>query len=312
MVTTITESYFNEHFAHLQRKECNWLGLKAANGLDIPYSGYVEMEIVVLGQCISGRGVLIVKDPEDAVSICRKTAIPGILGMNVLGECYQSLFEQLGPQLFHSPLIESAGPAARQALKQCERIKAVVNASRPFRVRIQGKAPICLKADALTMVPVSCPHPETVDFLLEPPTFEEEQLPEGLLMSPTLVCARKGLLYAPVVNFNTADVWLPPRRVIGTVQAVTAVPVRSTPITVDPSWEECCAFVSLQEVSSPAATSAPVQDFVGLTQQQAIQAQSLFDKYSAIFSQSEVDLGCTPLITHEIPLLDDAPVRQPY
>ncbi|KAL2076346.1 hypothetical protein ACEWY4_028049 [Coilia grayii] len=203
-------------------------------------------------------------------------------------------------------------PAARQALKQCERIKAVVNATMPFRVRVQGKAPICLKPGALTMVPVSCPHPETVDFLLEPPSFEEEQLPEGLLMSPTLVCARKGLLHAPVVNVNTAEVWLPPRRALGTVQAVKVAPVQSTPITVSPSWEECCAYVSAQEVSPPAAIPAPVQDFAALTQRQAAQAQSLFDKYSTIFSQSEANLGCTSLITHEIPLLDDAPVRQPY
>ena len=42
MVTTITESFFQEHFHHLQKKDCKWLGLKAANGLDIPYIGYIE------------------------------------------------------------------------------------------------------------------------------------------------------------------------------------------------------------------------------------------------------------------------------
>ncbi|KAL2095549.1 hypothetical protein ACEWY4_007697 [Coilia grayii] len=126
------------------------------------------------------------------------------------------------------------------------------------------------------MVPVSCPQLDLVDFLLEPPSFEEEQLPEGLLMSPTLVCARKGLLYAPVVNVNKAEVWLSPRRVIGTVQAVTATPVRSSPITVEPCWGDCCAFVSAQKVSPPGATPDLVPDLAGLTQQQAAQAQSLF------------------------------------
>ncbi|KAK0153970.1 hypothetical protein N1851_003937 [Merluccius polli] len=126
--------------------------------------------------------------------------------MNVLSECYEALFEQLGSQLFHSPLIKSVTPAARQALRQCERIKAVINATRPFKVRVQKKASICLKAGALTMVPVTCPQLESVEFLLEPLSLEEEHLPAGLLVFPTLVCARKGLLYAPVVNVNNAEV----------------------------------------------------------------------------------------------------------
>lgn len=104
MVTTITESFFSKHFFHLQRKDCKWLGLKAANGLDIPYTGYIELDVMVLGQCIPGRGILIVRDPTDITFHNRKAATPGILGMNVLGDCYRVLFEQHGPQLFHSQL----------------------------------------------------------------------------------------------------------------------------------------------------------------------------------------------------------------
>lgn len=42
MVTTITESVFQEAFQHWgapKLKPCGWLALKAANGLDIPYVG---------------------------------------------------------------------------------------------------------------------------------------------------------------------------------------------------------------------------------------------------------------------------------
>ena len=92
MVTTITESFFRKHFHHLQTRDCRWLGLKAANGLDIPYIGYIELDVRVLGQCIPGRGILIVKDPENSTLKDRKLLTPGILGMNVIGECYQILF----------------------------------------------------------------------------------------------------------------------------------------------------------------------------------------------------------------------------
>ncbi|KAK0150653.1 hypothetical protein N1851_008246 [Merluccius polli] len=219
MVTTVTESFFNRHFSHLQKKGCNWLGLKAANGLDIPYTGYIELDIFVLGQRILGRGILIVRDPSGVTLQNRKAAAPGILGMNVLSECYRVLFEQHGAQLFHSPSVESAAPVARQALRHCEKIQAIFNASKPFKVKVQGKSPVCLGAGALTMVPVTCPQWDTAEFLLEPLSFEDGQLPEGLLVSPTLVSAKRGMLCAPVVNVGCTDVWLSPRCAIGTVQA---------------------------------------------------------------------------------------------
>lgn len=88
MVTTITESFFKEAFKPLMAprlQSCGWLVLKAANGLDIPYVGYLELDVQVLGRNIPGRGVLVVKDPLGA---SQQEAVPGLLGMNVIGECY--------------------------------------------------------------------------------------------------------------------------------------------------------------------------------------------------------------------------------
>lgn len=313
MVTTITESFFQKHFLHLRKRECNWLGLKAANGLDIPYTGYIEMDVVVLGQHIPGRGILVVRDPEELTLKRRKTVTPGILGMNIVGECYNVLFEQHGSQLFQSPPVKSAAPAALRALKECEKIKAVINAPRPFKVKVQGKSAVCLGAGALSMIPVTCPQLESAEFLLEPLSFEDGHLPEGLLVSPTLVAAKKGLLYAPVVNVGCMEVWLPPRCVIGTVQPVMITSAATTPIAVDPGGEDDCVYISTQEaITCSSVPDLVLPDFGELTEEQASQAKALFTKYSDIFSRGDGDLGCTSLITHEIPLLDEAPVRQPY
>ena len=307
MVTTITESFFRKHFHHLQTRDCRWLGLKAANGLDIPYIGYIELDVRVLGQCIPGRGILIVKDPENSTLKDRKLLTPGILGMNVIGECYQIIFRQHGPHLFLSPPVQSAAPAARRALRHCEQIQAIENAPKPFKVKVHGKLPVCLEAGALTMVPVTCPQLESAEFLLEPLGFDGEQLPEGLLLSPTLVPAKRGFLYAPVVNVGSTKVWLSPRRPIGTVQVVAAAATETAAsISVNPSWEECQAYVSTQEVAECSSGPEPMMPaFQGLSQQQAAEAR-------ASASRGDGDLGCTSLISHEIPLLDDAPVRQPY
>lgn len=40
------------------------------------------------------------------------------------------------------------------------------------------------------------------------------------------------------------------------------------------------------------------------------QVRALLHRLSSVFSSYEGDLGCTNLISHEIPLLDDIPVQQ--
>ncbi|KAL7834629.1 hypothetical protein SRHO_G00288760 [Serrasalmus rhombeus] len=313
MVTTITEGFFVQHFSHLQTKDCRWLGLKAANGLDIPYIGYLELDVVVLGQCVPKRGVLIVKDPEHPTLQSRKAEIPGLLGMNVLRDCYRVLFEKHGSQLFHSPLVRVAAPVVRHALHHCETMEAVLNATTPFKAKVQGRSAVCVRAGTLSMVPVTCPQLESMEFLLEPLGYEEGQLPEGLLVSPTLVAAKKGRFFALVVNVGSTAVWLPPRHILGTVQAVAVAPPGPTvSVSVEPFWDDGLAVVATQEALCASPTEPVVSDFEGLTEEQAAQVKALLSKYRDIFAKQEGDLGCTSLITHDIPLLDDVPVRQPY
>lgn len=66
MVTTLTESCFRKYFDPLGReglKPCQWLQLRAANGLDIPYVEYVELDIDLCGSLVPKCGVLVVTDP---------------------------------------------------------------------------------------------------------------------------------------------------------------------------------------------------------------------------------------------------------
>lgn len=62
----------------------------------------------------------------------------------------------------------------------------------------------------------------------------------------------------------------------------------------------CCAEWS--------RTSRPVCP--GVTYQGEV--RSLLGKYSSVFSAHDGDLGCPDLISHDIPLLDNIPVRQRY
>lgn len=78
MVSTITESFFQEHFAPWDQdrlRSCHWLQLRAANGLAIPYVGYLELDVTLCEKEMSRCGILVVKDPPGTV-----TSVPGVFG----------------------------------------------------------------------------------------------------------------------------------------------------------------------------------------------------------------------------------------
>lgn len=117
-MTTVSEGFFHQHFEPWGQEclyLCHWLELKAANGLAIPYIGYLELEVEVCGKLMPHCGVLVVRDPPDGVPAW----VPGVLGMNVMRKCYQELFVQHGPALFSQPCVLEAPKSVMQALQQC-------------------------------------------------------------------------------------------------------------------------------------------------------------------------------------------------
>ncbi|KAK0155373.1 hypothetical protein N1851_002277 [Merluccius polli] len=55
MVSTVTESFFRQHFEIWDQEKlrsCHWLQLRAANGLPIPYLGYLELEVELCGKLL--------------------------------------------------------------------------------------------------------------------------------------------------------------------------------------------------------------------------------------------------------------------
>ena len=98
MVTTITESFYRDYIEPvcMDVKNDVKLNLKAANGISIPYIGYIEADIECMGNIIKNRGILIIKDTMDEETRKRKINVPGILGMNVIGQCRYIFIQQHG------------------------------------------------------------------------------------------------------------------------------------------------------------------------------------------------------------------------
>lgn len=94
-VTLFSESLSKELFDGYrgQEAEVPWLILRGANGLDIPYIGYVVVDFHIQGVSVQQKGVVIVRDQ------CLG-AHRALLGMNVISECWEELFRSrliLGP-----------------------------------------------------------------------------------------------------------------------------------------------------------------------------------------------------------------------
>ncbi len=84
-VSTIMESFYREHLSVNDVKDTtSWMKISAANGLEVPYMGYIEAEVEVMGQVFQKVGILVVKDPLNAAMLQRKAEVPGIVGSNIM------------------------------------------------------------------------------------------------------------------------------------------------------------------------------------------------------------------------------------
>lgn len=94
-VSTITEVFFNEHFCTQGKTllpPSDWLRITAANGLEIPYVRYIELDVEALGVMIPQRGILVVKSPASKETRQRKKITPGLIGMDIITQMQELFF----------------------------------------------------------------------------------------------------------------------------------------------------------------------------------------------------------------------------
>nr|XP_057913595.1 uncharacterized protein LOC131107503 [Doryrhamphus excisus] len=141
--------------------------------------------------------------------------------------------------------------------------------------------------------------------LFEP---SDSGLPAGLLASPALVRVVRGTAYIPVVNVGTIEVLLHPRTAVGTLDFVNVVSLPAG-VTEVPSG---VATLSSQTAVPSVQQQLGDMDLSPLSAEEQGRVRAVLQQYSPVFSAHEGDLGCTNLISHDIPLVDNVPVRQRY
>lgn len=309
MVSTISDKFFFQHFAQ-NPQACQWLQLKAANGLDIPYLGYVELDVQVLGKVISKRGILVVQSPQTP----SPSSVPGVLGMNIIRECYSELFGQYGSDLFDLPQVTQAPSVLQQALQLCHQIQSVERTG--CWARIRGRRGTFVPAESVKFIAVTCAQQvfSACNTAVFEPTIGGSPLPSGVLLYPAVVKVIRGTAYVPIVNVNRTATKLQSRCSLGILHQaqIVSLPSGISEVPVEPCGSKVATVNSQAGRIDSVCEFIQAVDLQALSEPEQLKVRDLLYKYSSVFSAHEGDLGCTDLLAHEIPLVDDVPIRQRY
>ena len=318
-VTTLTKSFFMSHFHSDQPKinTCKWLNLSAANGLAIPYLGYAEMDVTVLGRMLRGCGILIVEDPPSSTTLHKqKEKVPGLLGMNVISQLYDDLYAEYGSAMFSIPQVTQAAPGWREALQMCHLMETEQSEEGLGKLRVHAQNPVQIPAGTTVMIPATGPKGKqynSLTLLLEPDN--SAHIPAGLLVSTALATLNDGLAYVPVTNVNHEPAYLQPRTSLGVLHSVHVVETNSPTIVFNEEIDaQGKVTVICSQASAMQSQGLDFQsvDLSNLSHQEQLEATDLLGKYKDVFSSGDSDLGCTTLIEHNIPVTDDIPTKQRY
>ncbi|KAI2654721.1 Retrovirus-related Pol polyprotein from transposon 17.6 [Labeo rohita] len=319
MVTTITQQFYKQYLQpqlQFQLQPCQWLKLKAANGLDIPYLGYLEMTIGILGKTLPKMGILVVKNSSDFATQSRREQVPGLLGMNIISSCYQELFLEHGARLFEDASSQHAGKVWQRAFSECQLWERALETGYVGPARVQKGPAVRVPAGTLKLVPATCHQGLGATFstcFLEPVSFVDGRLLGDLLVPSACLAVTSGMVKVPVVNVGSQDRWLWPKIILGELHIVQSPVLKSSvQFHVQNDDSEEVALIQSVEVESNPNVDFSHLTWPMLSCSERQQAQALLEKYANVFSHGDGDLGCTDLLQHTITLLDDAPLRQRY
>ncbi|CAG2204695.1 unnamed protein product [Mytilus edulis] len=289
MVSTISESFFNKmlksNFELHQDK--SWLRLRAANGLDIPYVGYIETDVYLplFGETIKDRGILILKDSP---GVNRKDS-SGLIGMNIISQCmdlFKTINNSIKPE--HSEIKGFA--------------------------RVAGSSEICVPANSVSIVTVVGPtQTRSKDKIIniEPLSRNTE-----VMVIDSVSTTERNRYPVRIANLKSSDLWLKPNTRIGVIREVTCLVNQEESevefFKTNDNEETIVLKAEINEINSKQDISRDFLKELNCSETEKQKIVDLIEKHQDVFISEELDLGYTTTMQHQIKLSDDKPVAQPY
>ena len=317
-VSTITESFFREHFPETDLVDVTaFISISGAQGLAIPYLGYVELPLTVLGHSFNNMGFLVVKDPTGTSIAERKKRVPGVIGSNIFRDVRERLLQDAGGHNYLEILnSQSDGPEWVRVLALYEEVRGGT-ACQPDvagRVRTVGSKPILVPAYSLCVMECSvmpATRDTTYEAIIEQLDAAATHIPNGLAVASALVSVgSSGRIPIQVANFTNDDLYLPPRTPVAKVSSVCA---KRHSRDLKATWEEMQADEARNDcIDEAQSLMSRMKIGTGMSDDQQHQLHQLISSHASTFSKDEDDIGFCDKIPHTITTTDDFPVRTPH
>ena len=304
-VSTLSETFFKKHFLEKGLQDVkSFIHIYAANGQDIPFVGYVEVTLEVLGCSLENVGILVVKDVE-GVMAHRKKSVPGVIGSNVFG------------QLRQSKTHGSFEPELQKILALCQETRLTkASTEEGSKVRVAGGKPVLLPARSIRVVECTVKASLASRFTaVVEPDVSGPILPDGVRLGPSFVVIdRSGRVPVQFANFQDTDVYLQPRTSVGILKLAEIEPQTELVFAEDNEVhvQDSCDYNGELQRQLVQQLMGRMDLGSNLTEEEAADLQEVIRKNETVFSKSEDDIGFCDEVKHRIVLEDDQPVRMAH
>ncbi len=238
--------------------------------------------------------------------------VQGILGMNVLQQCWEQLMSAS-----HKPHLKIPWPISRDPIWQ--RTLHTVGKTLEFGADdgIIGKAylggqSIVLSARQGVVVKAkgrAAPDGGIYEAFLEPSS--DGGSPASITVPPCFVQVESGSFHLALFNETNSEVVIPKSATLGTLRLGSVVQQTNDSKLADKETPTVSmAKVSVGGPSLSSVYPVPVDVGTHITQVQGRKVAALLGRYKDTFSQHDRDIGFTDAITHQIDTGTAHPIRQ--
>ena len=271
------------------------LRVVGAAGQDVPFLGYVEVEVEFpleeAGLC-SRLQALVLVVPDNA---CNQQ-VPLVIRTNIVRECKDHCEEQGGAGFLQRTHTSSAWKRAYRSMRVRERL-------------VSGHQKVLTKGQALTVgthkrVVVWCQTLASPESPFKAVTEPCEDLEPHISVTSGLVTLTSGckrcLVPVEVNNVSDKSVTLPPKTALASVHLASTV-LDKTPVDNEVVYAEPKADISEIDCNEEELTEA-----------QRTEVRGLLEHTSHAIASGDRDLGCANSVEHEIHLREESPFKEPY
>ena len=293
-VSTMSLKFYKEHLEHVPLQDISeHFNLKCANGSDLPFMGYVEVELESPGlPCsTSQRSLFLIVGYTDY-----QDRVPILIGTNILKTLKDNVMTEHGIRYLQNAALHTPWYLSFRCMNQMEKelarrkfTLATVRCAESTPVRIPPNSEVTINGFFDKCIPY---HPTCA---LIQPTYRSA-IPDDLDITPTVVTYNYGsddIVPVHISNITTRTVNIHPRALLGELHPVS---VEETSFT---TTEDTYDLLQEVDIEKDNLTSSEYQ----VVQQELRQ-------HTDIFSSSDIDVGLTTSVFHRIELENEFPFKQ--